>query len=65
MLFRSTRWAIELILDRTDGKPYQAIYTSPNDVPNGFEISEYTEEELNGQDKGKSGGEILGGRGND
>jgi len=64
-----TRWAIELILDRTDGKPYQAIYTSPNDVPNGFEVCEYTEEELSGQDKvldkGKSGGEILGAWGND
>jgi len=44
-----TRWAIELILDRTEGKPYQALYSSPHDVPNGFELCEYTEEELSGQ----------------
>jgi len=60
-----TRWAIELILDRTDGKPYQAIYTSPNDVPNGFEICEYSPAELRRQDNNTGGDEILGGRGND
>ena len=58
-----TRWAVEMVLDRTEGKPHQAVYTSAEDTPNGFILCEYTTEELNEQRE--NDGEIIGGWGND
>ena len=62
---KGTRWAIELILDRTEGKPHQAIYTSNDDIPNGFILHEYTAEELEEQINNKGDGEVMGGLSNE
>ena len=58
-----TRWAVEMVLDRTEGKPHQAAYSSTDDIPHGFIICEYTDEQLNEQRENR--GEIIGGWGND
>jgi len=38
---KGTRWAVEFIANRIEGRPFQAVYTSPIDLPSGFITKNY------------------------
>ena len=43
---KGTRWAVEFIANRIEGRPFQAVYTSPIDLPDGFTTINYDTGEI-------------------